>query len=141
MKTFKSLALVAGMAFVTAYVSAQAPTTAPSTPAAPAQVQGIHNAPATDQMAQRMTTQVKQNVTDLTADQESQVLAAEKDFTTGLQAARASSNGDRDAMHTQMESLKATRDAKIKTILTADQYAQYQKAEAAHQGGGHKGGN
>jgi periplasmic protein CpxP/Spy len=125
MKILKSLALVAGLAFVTTGVSAQS--------------EGRGNVdPQT--MAQNMTNRVKQNVTGITADQETQILAAEKDFATGMQTAKSNSNGDKDAMHSQMETLKSTRDTKIKSILTADQYAQYQKMETSHQDG-HKGGN
>ncbi len=134
MKIFKSLALVAGMAFVTAHISAQAPAAAP-----PAPVQGVHGAPDPDQMAQRQTAQVKQNVTGITSDQESQILAANQDYAKGVVAARSNNNGDKSAIHSQIQSLREARDAKYKTILTADQYAQYQKAEAAHMGG-HKGG-
>lgn len=119
MKTLKSFALIAGVVFITANAVAQ-PQQGKMDP---------------QQMAQKMTDRVKQNVTGITPDQEKQILAAEQDFTTGMQSARSSSNGDRDAMRTQMESLKGTRDAKIKTILTADQYTQYQKMEAEHQGG------
>lgn len=118
------MAIIAGLAFITLHVSAQSQGGAKMDP---------------QQMAQKMTDRVKQNVTGITADEEKQILAAEQDFVTGMQTARANSNGDRDAMHTQMETLKSTRDAKIKTILTADQYTQYQKMEAAHQGG-HGGG-
>ena len=120
MKTFKSLALLAGLAFITAGVSAQS------------QGHGQMD-PAT--MAQKMTDRVKQNVNAITPGQESQILAAEQDFATGMQTARNNSNGDHDAMHSQMQTLKSTRDAKIKTILRDDQYAQYQKMEASHQGG------
>jgi len=124
MKIFKSLTLLAGLAFITAGASAQAS-------------QGNRDP---QQMAQNMTERVKQNVTGITSDQESQILAAEKDFTTGMQTAHNNNSGDKDAMHSQMETLKSTRDAKIKTILTADQYAQYQTMEASHKGG-HRGGN
>jgi len=124
MKILKSLTLLAGLAFISAGASAQAS-------------QGSKDP---QQMAQKMTDRVKQNVTGITADQESQILAAEKDFATGVQAAHNNNSGDKDAMHSQMETLKSTRDAKIKTILTADQFTQYQTMEAS-QKGGHKGGN
>jgi len=125
MKTLKSLVIVVGLAFVTAAVSAQSGGGGNMDP---------------QKMAQKMTDRVKQNVTGVTSDEEGQILGAEKDFATGMQTAHNNSGGDKDAMHSQMETLKSTRDAKIKTILTADQYAQYQKMEAAHQGG-HRGGN
>jgi len=87
-----------------------------------------------------MTDKVKQNVTGISADQESKILAVEQDFLKAMQDARAASNGDHEAMKAKMQPAKESRDTKIKAILTADQYAQYQKAEEAHKGG-HKGGN
>jgi periplasmic protein CpxP/Spy len=129
MKIFKSLAFRGGLAFITANVSAQAPS-------------GGKQQMDPQQMAQKMTDHVKQNVTGITPDQESKILAAEQTFTKGMEAARNTSNGDRDAMKSQMQPLKDNRDAQIKTILTADQYAQYQKMEASHQSGhGNGGGN
>jgi len=125
MKPFKSLALLAGLALVTANVSAQA-----------ASDQGN---PDPKNMAQKMTANVKQNVTGITPDQETKIEAAEEDFAKGMNDARSSSNGDHDAMRAKMQPLRDARDAKMKTILTADQYTQYQKAEAARSG--HRGGN
>lgn len=127
MKIFKSLAFIGGLALVAANGSAQA--------------QGGGQKMNPQQMAQKMTDRVKQSVTNITDDQAKQILAAEQDFANGVQAARANSNGDRDAMHTQMETLKSTRDAKIKTILTADQYAQYQKMEMTYQNRQHRSGD
>ena len=66
MKIFKSLSLLAGLAFITANVLAQTQT--------------ANRQP--QQMAQKMTDRVKQNVTGITPDQEKQILAAEQDFAT-----------------------------------------------------------
>ncbi len=126
MKILKSIALIGGLAFITANVSAQA--------------QGGKQQIDPQQRAQKMTDNVKQNVTGITPDQESKILAAEQTFTKGMQDAWSSSNGDHDAMKSKMQPLKDARDAQIKTILTADQYTQYQKMEAEHKGG-HGGGN
>jgi len=126
MKIFKSLALIGGLAFITATTSAQAPS-------------GKQQMDP-QQMAQKRTDRIKQNVTGVTADQESKILAAEQTFTKGMQDAWSSSNGDRDAAKSKMQPLKDALDAQIKTILTSDQYTQYQKMEASHQGG-HKSGN
>lgn len=120
MKIFKSLALLCGLAFLTASVSAQG--------------QGGRQQMDPQQMAQRMTNHIKQNVSGITPDQESKILAAEQTFSKGMQDAWSSSNGDRDAIKSKMQPLKDARDAQIKSILTADQYAQYQKMEATHQG-------
>jgi periplasmic protein CpxP/Spy len=127
MKILKSLAVIAGLALVTATVSAQN------------QGGGAANMDP-NARAQKMTADIKQNVTGITTDQESKILAAEQEFTKGMQDAYTSSNGDRDAMRSKMQPLKDARDTKIKAILTADQYAQYQKFEATQHQGGHRGG-
>jgi hypothetical protein len=120
MKIFKSIALFSTVAFFTMHVSAQTST---------------QNSSELQQMAQKMTAEVKSHVTGITPDQESKIVVVEKDFAQGMNEARNQSNGDRDAMRTKMQPLKKTRDAKIKTILTADQYAQYEKSESGHAGG------
>jgi hypothetical protein len=96
-----------------------------------------------NQMAQKRTAEIKAHVTGITSDEESKILAIEQDFAKSAQSARASSNGDRSAMHTQMEQLKTDRDTKIKAVLTADQYAQYTQYEQSNQGQwkGKRGGN
>ena len=123
MKILKSLALVAGLAFITANVSAQAAAT-----------QG-GNKPDPQKMAQQQTDRIKQNVTGITPAQESQILAAEQDYSKSMQDAWSSSNGDKEAMKSKMEPVKAARDAKLKTILTADQYTQYQNMHPGHRQG------
>ena len=125
MKIIKSLALAAGLAIMTANVSAQE-----KTPGMDPQA-----------MAQKQTNQIKASVTGITPDQESKILAVEQEFTKAMQDARASSNDDRDAMRAKMEPARQTRDTKIKAILNADQGAQYDKYIAGHQMVGHKGGN
>lgn len=124
MKIFKTLTLLAGLALATANVSAQASDQANPDP---------------KQMAQKMTATVKQTVTGITPDQETKIVAVEEDYAKGMNDARTSSNGDHDAMRTKMQPLKEARDTKMKAILTDDQYAQYQKAEAGRAG--HRGGN
>lgn len=127
MKIFKSLALVGGLAFIIANVSAQA-------------YQSGKQQMDPQQMAQKMTDRVKQYVAEITPDQESKILTAEQTFSKGMQDAWSSSNDNRDAMKNKMQPLRDARDAQIKPILTADQYAQYQKMEAEHEGG-HGSGN
>jgi len=118
MKFIKSLTLIAGLALVVFNVSAQ------------------QRAPMD---AQTMTNNIKEKVTGITPDQESKILAANQEFVSGMQDARNSSNGDRDAMRSKMQPIREARDAKMKAILTADQYAQYQKMEQEHRG--KRGGN
>lgn len=127
MKLLKSLSIAAGLAFITISVSAQD--------------KGTGMDPAT--MAQKQTDQIKSNVTGITPDQESKILAVEKDFAQSMKDAREASNGDRDAFRAKMEPARKDRDTKIKAILTADQGAQYDKYIAAHQAqmGHNRGGN
>ncbi len=120
MKILKTLTLAAGLALVTANVSAQE---------------------RTQTTAQQVTDKIKQNVTGITSDQESKILVVEQDFLKAMQDTKNANSGDREAMHAKMQPLRESRDAKIKAILTADQYAEYQKAEAARQAAMHKGGN
>jgi periplasmic protein CpxP/Spy len=125
MKTLKSLALIAGLAFTTTvHLSAQATEQASQDP---------------QKMAQKMTAALKQNVTGITPDQETKIVAVETDYAKGMIDSRNSTGDDHDAMRTKMQPFREARDAKLKTILTDDQYAQYQKAEAARSG--HRGGN
>lgn len=129
MKILKTIVFVASLGIMTAKVSAQEQGHAKMDPA---------------QMAQRQTDRIKQNVTGITPDQESKILAAEKESAQSRQDAWASSNGDKDAARSKMQSIKEALDAKLKGILTADQYTQYQKMEAeqhGHQGGHNWGGN
>ena len=124
MKILKSFALAAGLAIITANVSAQEK----------AQMDP-------QQWAQKQTAQIKSSVTGITPDQESKILAVEQAFAKSMQDAKAASNGDRDAMRAKMEPAKQDRDTKIKAILTADQGAQYDKYVSAHQMNRPKGGN
>jgi hypothetical protein len=118
MKFLKSLAVIAGLALVTFNVSAQ-------------QRQPMD--------AQTMTNNIKEKIAGITPDQESKILAANQEFVKGMQDARAGGDGDRDAMRAKMQPLREARDAKFKTILSADQYAQFQKMEADRMG--KRGGN
>ncbi|HTA83540.1 MAG TPA: hypothetical protein VK783_11415 [Bacteroidia bacterium] len=123
MKTLKTLAL-ASMCIVALSASAQE-----------------HQKMDPNQMAQKQTDNIKQHVTGITPDEESKILVIEQDFSKAAQDARASSNGDRDAMKTKMESLRQERDTKLKGVLTADQYTQYTQMPKEQWGGGKKGGN
>jgi hypothetical protein len=121
MKTLRYLIFLAALAFSTTHVLAQASTM-------------DQNNPDPNAVAQKLTSEVKRVVPGITTDQESQILTVETDFSKDVNAARTNSNGDEAAFKSKTRPLKETRDAKIKTILTSDQYAKYQKAESAHSG-------
>jgi hypothetical protein len=122
MKKINSFIVVAGLVFITTYSYAQTATQ-------------NKNASDADKLATQMTAVVKQTVTGVTPDQEKQILAAEQDYSKGVLDVKSSignnsnnlSSDDKMAKYNQIKSLTQTRDAKIKTILTADQYSQYQK--------------
>jgi protein CpxP len=125
MKILKSVTCAAAMALIALNVSAQE--------------RGNMDP---QQMAQKQTSQIKESVTGISPDQESKILAVEQDYAKSMQDARSSSNGDRDAMRSKMKPLRENRDEKIKAILTADQYTQYQKMEESHQrNNDRRGGN
>jgi len=121
MKIFSVLILTAGLSFTAGHINAQAT----------AQNKTGSDANA---MAQQITAVVKQMVAGVTPDQESNILAAEQDYSKGVLDVRNSTAGNNNMSssekmdkYNQLEALRQTRDAKIKTTLSADQFAQYQK--------------
>jgi len=124
MKIFKSLALAAGLAFITTGVYAQEK----------AQMDP-------QQWAQKQTSQIKEHVTGITPDQESKILAIEQNFAKSMMATRAASNGDREAMRAKMEPARQNRDTKIKAILNAGQCTQYDQFISANRVNHSKDGN
>jgi hypothetical protein len=116
MKNLKSIALFAGLAFITMNASAQSKST--MTP---------------DQMAQKETDKVKKNVTEVSTDQASRILTVEQDHAKACDDAKTASNGDMAAFKSKKKQLCDSRDAKIKAILNTNQYAQYAKMEEANK--------
>ncbi len=112
MKITKSLIIAAGLAIGSLNVSAQ--TMDPQ------------------QTAQKETAEIKKNVTGITSNEESQILAIEVDHAKGIRDAK-STIADKEAQKKQCKQLCTSRDAKIKAILTADQYKQYLKGEKAEK--------
>jgi len=123
MKIFNTLSFIAGLAFITANVSAQAP----------AQDQ---NSKDPQQIAQVQTDHIKQTVTGITSAQESQIYATELDYTKSIQNVLHTTDvADKKAIGDKMLPLRANRDAKMKTILTADQYSQYELSKPEYHSG------
>ncbi len=80
------------------------------------------------QLAAKKTQQIQDKVTGVSQDQLTKILVAEQEWAKARQTAK--SNGASDAtVKSQLKTLREDRDAKIKGILTADQYAQYQSME------------
>jgi len=76
----------------------------------------------------------------LTDSQKVSVLAVYKTADTVRQKSFQEHQGDRDAMRTAMESSRTQTDAKLKAILTEDQYKKYQTLmEQMRSGGGQRG--
>jgi hypothetical protein len=119
MKTLKSFALLSGLAFFALAVSAQEKCTE-------------------DQRltAQKQTDMIAKNVTGLTSDQKNRILTVEQDFEIGIQIVCTDSKGNRDTITSKKPSLHETLDLQIKTILTANQYTQYQQMEAVQNAQG-----
>jgi ABC-type transporter MlaC component len=120
MKKINLVLLTGGLTFITANSFAQTTTTSASQ---------TKNA---DAIAQQMTGAIKQTVTGVTPDQEKQIYAAEQDYANGVLDVKSTttsnmSSNDKMAKYNQIQAFAQTRDAKIKTILTADQYTQYQR--------------
>jgi len=127
MKTLNSFMLLAGIVFITAHATAQAP-------AATTNAQNKNGSDA-NAMAQQLTESVKRTVTGITPDEESKILAAEQDYSKGIIDVRntnpgAGSQSDKMASYNKVMALAQTRDTQLKSILTADQYTQYQKTAA-----------
>jgi hypothetical protein len=66
----------------------------------------------------------------LSAEQKAKVLDVFKASDSTRQAAFQEHQGDRDAMRAAMDSIRTSTDAKMKTILTEDQYTKYEKIQA-----------
>jgi hypothetical protein len=119
MKTLKSFALLTGMAFLAVTVSAQEKCTKDQ-----------------QQSSQKQTDLIKKNVTGLTSNQKNKILTVEQDYAIGMQEACTGINGNKDTVNSKKPQLHETLDNQIKTILTANQYAQYLKMEEVPKGQG-----
>jgi hypothetical protein len=106
MKTFKTAIAILGLAFISINISAQAPINAA-------------------QLAKEQTEMVKKNVDKVTPDQQNKILPIEQEFANNMQSARNKSKADTAEMNKRTFKLCKSRDAKIKTVLTASQYSQY----------------
>jgi hypothetical protein len=112
MKIVKSLAIAAGLVIGGLNVSAQ----------------GMDP----QQTAQKETAEIKRNVTGVTPNEESQISDVELEHAKSMQDAQSTIT-DKEAMKTQKKQLCNSRDAKIKAILTADQFKQYMRVEKAEK--------
>lgn len=65
----------------------------------------------------------------LTAEQKAKVLDVYKTADSSRQAAFQEHRGDRDAMRAAMDDIRTSTTSKMKAILTADQFTQYQKIQ------------
>jgi hypothetical protein len=106
MKTLKTTIAIIGLAFISINVSAQAPINA-------------------TQLAQQQTDMIKKNVDKVTPDQQNKILPIEQEFANNMQSARNKSKADTVEMNKRTLKLCKSRDAKIKTVLTSNQYSQY----------------
>jgi hypothetical protein len=85
-----------------------------------------------EQTAKIETAEIKTNVTGITDNEESQILKVEQEHAKSMHDAQSTIT-DKAAMKTQSKQLCDSRDAKIKAILTADQFKQYMKVEKSER--------
>ncbi|HVB02868.1 MAG TPA: hypothetical protein VNE41_04030 [Chitinophagaceae bacterium] len=95
--------------------------------------------------ADNMTTRMQKQITGLTGDQVSQLKTINLDFSQKMDSMFQASSGDRSAMRGNFRILNSSRDSTLKTVLTNDQFTQWQdyqtkmRARMRNRGGG--GGN
>jgi|GEM_PF-913389 len=108
MKITKSLAIAAGL--VIGGLNASAKTMDPK------------------QTAKKQTVEMKTYVPEITSNEESQLLIIEEEHANSMLTVENTVTS-KAVMKTQTKQLRKSRDAKIKAVLTADQYRQYVKVE------------
>lgn len=78
------------------------------------------------EMAKRQSQYVFDNMSGLSVAQKDSIQAIFLDFGNKFQEVFQNNSGDRQAMRSQMMQLRTERDNRIKSVLTADQFKQYQ---------------
>ncbi len=79
--------------------------------------------------AEIQTGNIMSHVKGVNSDQENKIFLVEQASDNALLDARNNNNGNSDAIRIKMNSIRADRDTKIKAILSADQFVQYQKMQ------------
>ena len=125
MKITKSFAIVAGLVIGGLNVSAQNMEADQTAQKETAQKEMAAQTVEADQAAQKETTEIKADVIAVTPDEESQILTIEQDHAKSILVAQNTLTGK--ALRTQEKQLCKSRNAKIKTILTADQFKEYRR--------------
>ncbi len=77
-------------------------------------------------LAQHEMTAIKKQVSNITADQEAKLSTIEETYAKGMEEVRTSNTVTRDAMRNKIRNLREDRNYKIHSVLTPEQYAQYQ---------------
>ena len=86
-------------------------------------------------LAKMKTDRMKEDIKGITSDQEAKLLAINEDYATSMK--KLSSSTDKKEISKKSESLRVSKEAKIKQVLTAEQYSQYVKSEKSLHGRGH----
>ncbi len=121
MKSLKTLLIVACLAFFSVNISAQSQSLDQSHDQPPTRSERL-------QIAQNEADHIKQIVTGLTPDQENKIVQIQQDFMEDEQDVRSNSNTSADDIRSKVQSIRQNKEAKIKSILTDEQLAQYEKA-------------
>ena len=129
----KKLSLIAAVALGT-LVAGSNLASAQTTNAAPeAKKGGKRGFPTIEQQMERMTTQL-----NLTDEQKPKVKAVLEDQQKKMQELRSDSSLDQDARRQKMQTIRKDTEAKMKGILTDDQYTKYQEMNQHGKKGGKK---
>ena len=83
---------------------------------------------------------LKTSLTGITDAQAAKLLVVYQAQTKSRDSLMAAANGDFGSMREKMAPITATVTAKLKTILTPEQFTAYEKAQAARMQGGPGGG-
>ncbi|NNM94448.1 MAG: hypothetical protein HKL88_03170 [Bacteroidia bacterium] len=77
-------------------------------------------------LAQREFKAIKALVSNLTPDQQTKILAIEETYAQGVEDERNTKEPSRDVMMSKLRDLREQRNYKMRSVLSAAQYAQYQ---------------
>ena len=125
-KTLALTALVAGSLFAGSTLQAQDSTNTP--PNGP----GMHGRPNVDQIAKELS---------LTDDQKAKVKAVLEDTQKQMRSLREDTSLSQDDKRTKGKEIREAMQAKMKEILTADQYAKWQQHMQHNRPSGGAGGD
>jgi len=129
MKTLKYLLLLLALATPVALLAQDNPPPAggPGGPGGPSQM--AHHMPSVDDQLNHLSSRL-----NLTDDQKSQIKPILQDQQDQVAQVMSNSSGSREETHAKMRDIHEKANAKIRTILTDDQKAKFDKMQSEHRG-------